>query len=207
LGQEQLFPLNGARMVFQVFRDQETGASGAYMVLTVSIQESVLQQYESICESVGLIPYDVGVTSLKLLDLWNRVSNESRWLHGNVLWVNVSDRALTTIVCRRGRPMLYRCKLLGEEISDASSNPDMLNKVLEECSASLEVCHQRHPSVTIDQAVICAEGEVSALRERIEGELQLSVGQLDWKSVESLGCVAKGNHQGMTSLAALAGLP
>jgi hypothetical protein len=207
LGQEQLFPLNGARMVFQVFHDQEAGGSGAYTVLTVSIQELVLQQYESLCESVGLIPYDVGITSLRLLDLWRRVSSGPGWLGRNVLWVTVSDRVLTTIVCRRGRPMLYRCKLLGGEASDALSKPEMLTKVLEECSASLEVCHQRHPSLTIDQAVICADGEVSALQEQIEGELQLSVGQLDWKSVETLGWVAKGTHRGMASLAALAGLP
>ncbi|MBX3303603.1 MAG: hypothetical protein KF693_15410 [Nitrospira sp.] len=207
LGQEQLFPLNGARTVSQVFHDQGAGASEAYTVLTVSIQESVLQQYESLCESVGLIPYDVGVTSLRLLDLWRRVSNGPGWLRRNVLWVNVSDRALTTIVCRRACPMFYRCKLLGEEVSGALSKPDVLNRILEECSASLEVCHQRHPSMTIDHAVICAEGEVAALQEQIEEGLQLSVEQLDWKSVETLGWVAKGNPRGMASLAALAGLP
>lgn len=207
LGQEQLFPLNGARMVSQVFHDQEAGASGVYTVLTVSVQESVLQQYESLCESVGLIPYDVGITSLRLLDLWRRVSSGSGWLRRNVLWVNLSDRALTMIVCRGGRPVFYRCKLLGEDVSDLLSKPDVLNRVLEECSASLEVCHQRHPSLTIEQAVICAEGEVSVLQKQIEGELQLSVEQLDWNSVEALGWVAKGNHRGMTSLAALAGLP
>lgn len=207
LGQEQLFPLNGARTVSQVFHDPEAGASEAYTVLTVSIQESVLHQYESLCESVGLIPYDVGITSLRLLDLWRRVSNGPGWLRRNVLWISVSDRALTTIVCRRARPMFYRCKLLGEEVSDALSKPDVLNRILEECGASLEVCRQRHPSATIDHAVICAEGEVAALQEQIEGELQLSVERLGWKSVETLGWVAKGNHRGIASLAALAGLP
>lgn len=207
LGQEQLFPLNEARMVSQVFHDQGAGASGAYTVLTVSIQESVLQQYESLCESVGLIPFDVGLTSLRLLDLWRRVSRGAGWRRRNVLWINLSDRALTMIVCRRGCPVFYRCKLLGEEVVDVLSNPDALNRVLAECSASLEVCHQRHPSVTIDQAVICAEGEVSALREQMEGELQLPVEQFDWKAVETLGWAAKSNHRGMTSLAALAGLP
>ena len=207
LGQEQLYPLNGARMVFQVFHDQEPATSGVYTVLTVSIQESVLQQYESLCESVGLIPHDVGITSLRLLDLWRRVSSGSGWLRRSVLWVNVSDRAMTMIVCRRGRPIFYRCKLLGEEASDVLSNPEVLNRVLEECRASLEMCHQRHPSLTVDQAVICAEGKVSTLQELIEGKLQLSVEQLDWTSVETLGWVAKGPQRGIASLAALAGLP
>jgi hypothetical protein len=103
--------------------------------------------------------------------------------------------------------MLYRCKLLGEEASDVPSKLDVMNRVLEECRTSLEMCHQRHPSLTVDQAVICAEGEVSILQELIEGELQLSVEQLDWKSIETLGWVEKGHQRGMTSLAALAGLP
>ena len=207
LGQEQLFSLNEAKVVFQVFYDQETGSSVGYTVLTVSIQESVLQQYESLCESVGLIPHDVGITSLRLLDLWRRVSGGARWFRRNILWVSLSDRALTTIVCRRGCPIFYRCKLLGENVSDVLSKPDLLHRVREECAASLEGCHQRHPSVTIEQAVICAEGEASTFQEQMESELQLSVEQLHWKSVETLGCVAKEDHRGMTSLAALAGLP
>ncbi len=207
LGQEQLLPLNGARMVFQVFQGQEADGSAAYTALTVSIQESVLQQYESLCESLGLIPYDVGITSLRLLDLWTRVTNGSEGRRRNVLWVNVADRSLTTIVCRRARPLFYRCKLLGEDVSDALSDPDVLNRVLEECGASLEVCRQRHPSLTIEHAVICAEGEVVALQEHIERELRLSVERLDWKAVETLGWVANGTSRGMASLAALAGLP
>ncbi|MDR4464515.1 MAG: hypothetical protein MRJ66_09655 [Nitrospira sp.] len=207
LGQEQLFSLNGAKIVFQVFRDHARGLSGGYTVLTSAIQDSVLQQYESLCESVGLIPYDVGMTSLKLLNLWKRVSDQSQWSRRTILWVNLFDRALTIIVCQRGFPLFYRCKLLGEDVSDLRSKPELLQRVLEECSASLEVCHQRHPSLTVDQAVICAEGEVSTFQEQMEDELQLSAEQLHWKSVETLGWVEKDNHRAMTSLAALAGLP
>jgi hypothetical protein len=82
----------------------------------------------------------------------------------------------------------------------------MLNKILEECSASLEVCQQQHPSTQIHDAVICADGDTSALREQLETQLQLSVQPLGWKSVETLGWVAKGSHPGMTSLAAIAGV-
>lgn len=206
LGQEQLFPINGAKIVSQIFPDDGAGGSGVYTALTVSIQEAVLHQYESLCESVGLIPCDVGVTSLRLLDFWRHTLNRSGWLRRNVFWVTVSDQALTTIVCQGRRPIFYRCKLLGGDGADGLNNPDVLHRVLEECAASLEACHQRHPSVTIDQAVICAEEEASALREHMEGELHLAVEQLDWKSVESLGWIAKGSHPGLTSLAALAGL-
>ena len=79
LGQEQLFPLSGAKVLSQVFHDRSEGKRPAYTVLTVAVQESVLKQYESLCESVGLIPQEVGITSLRIFDLWRRVSSGSHW--------------------------------------------------------------------------------------------------------------------------------
>jgi hypothetical protein len=207
LGQDHLFPLNGAKIMSQVFHDQGGGQRQAYTVLAVAVQESVLRQYESLCESVGLIPYDVGITSLRLFDLWRRVCDGSNWRRRTLMWVTVSDRALTTMICARGRLLFYRCKLLGVEAAEVLAKTEMLNKIVEECSASLEVCQQQHPSVVVQEAVVCAEGDLTALQEQIKMELQLSVEQLSWQSVEALGWVAKGSHQGIASLAAMAGVP
>lgn len=206
LGQEQLFPLSGAKVLFQVFHDRSGGQGPAHTVLAVAVQESVLKQYESLCESVGLIPQDVGITSLRIFDLWRKASHGSRWRSRDCLWVNVSDRALTTMICQQGRLLFHRCKLLGAEAVEALTKTDMLNKILEECCASLEICQQQHPSVVVKDAVICADGEITAFQELIKAELRLSVEQLGWKSVEALGRVAKGSHRGMTSLAAMAGV-
>jgi hypothetical protein len=57
LGQEQLFSLTGARLVWQVFPGQLGHRGRAHIVLAVAIQESVLRQYESLCELAGLIPH------------------------------------------------------------------------------------------------------------------------------------------------------
>ena len=206
LGQEQLFPLNGAKVLFQVFHDRSGGKGPAHSVLAVAAQESVLKQYESLCESVGLIPQEVGVTSLRIFDLWRRASSGSPWRSRDCLWVNVCDRALTTMVCQQGRLLFYRCKLLGAEAADAFTKTDVLNKILEECCASLEICREQHPSAVVKEAVICADGDMSAFQELIEAELRLSVEQLGWKSIEALGWVATGSHRGMTSLAAMAGV-
>ncbi|MDF0665861.1 MAG: hypothetical protein P0119_07260 [Nitrospira sp.] len=206
LGQEQLFPLNDARVSFQVFHDRSGGKGPAYTVLAVAAQESVLEQYESLCESVGLIPQEVGMTSLRIFDLWRRALGRSRWRGRECLWINLADRALTTMICQRGRLLFYRCKLLGVEVAQALVKPDMLNKILMECCASLEICQQQHPSAVVKEAVICADGDISAFQELIEAELRLSVEHLGWESIEVLGQVAKGSHQGMTSLAAMAGL-
>lgn len=206
LSQEQLFPLSGAKVLFQIFRDPWEGKGPAYTVLTVAAQESVLTQYESLCESVGLIPQEVGITSLRLFDLWRRTLSGSHWRRRECLWVNLSDRALTTMICQRGRLLSYRCKLLGAEAAEALTKPDMLNKILEECCASLELCQQQHPSAVVKEAVICTAGDISAFQELVEAELRLPVGQLGWESIETLGRVAKGSHRGMTSLAAMAGV-
>ena len=206
LGQEQLFPLSGAKVSSQVFHDRSGGKGPSHTVLTVAVQESVLKQYESLCESVGLIPQEVGVTSLRVFDLWRRASSASHWRSRDCLWVSVADRALTTMICHHGRLLLYRCKLLGAETTDALTKPDMLNKILEECGASLEICQQQHPSEVVTEAVICADGDISAFQELVETELRLSVEQLAWDSIEALGRVASGSDRGMTSLAAMAGV-
>ena len=206
LGQEQLFPLNGAKVLFQVFHDQSGGKGPAHTVLTVAAQGSVLKQYESLCESVGLIPQEIGITSLRIFDLWRRASSGSPWRSRECLWVNLSDRALTTMIWQQGRLLFYRCKLLGTETAEALMNTDMLNKICEECCASLEICQQQHPSAVVKEAVICADGDISALQKLIEADLRLPVEQLGWESIETLGRMAKESHRGMTSLAAMAGV-
>jgi hypothetical protein len=206
LGQEQLFPLSGAKVVSQVFRGASETASRTHTVLAVAIQESVLNQYESFCESVGMIPHDVGITSLRLFDLWRRATGRSHWQRRNFLWASVSDQTLTTMVFQRGRLLFYRCKLLGGDATDVGARSDLLAKILEECGASLDACQQRYPSVGIKQAVICADGDLSNLQSQIETGLELSVEQLGWRSVEALGWVTKGSHRDMTALAAIAGV-
>ncbi len=206
LGQQQLFPVTGAKIASQVFMSQSGHGGQVYTVLTVAIQESVLRQYESTCESVGLIPQDVGITSLRLFDFWRSTSGKSMWQHHDVLWANLSDRALTTMVFQKGRLLFYRCKLLGGQATEVGAKNEMLDKVLEECGASLEVCQQQHPSAAIHKAIVCADGDLSTLQVRMESELELSVEQLGWRSINRFGWVTAENHRTMASLAAMAGV-
>lgn len=206
LGQQQLFPVSGAKIASQVFPSQPGGNGRAQTVLAMAIQESVLRQYESLCESVGLIPQEVGITSLRLFDLWRSVSGGSMWQRQDFLWVSVSDQGLTTMIFQQGRLLFYRCKLLGAQAVEMVAKTELLKKILDECEASMEVCLQQHPLVAIKKAVICADGDLSTLQEKIESDLELSVEQLGWGSVEARGWVARGSHRGMTSLAAMAGV-
>lgn len=199
-GQEQLFPLTGTTIVSQVF----PGAPGLMQtVLAVAIHQSVLSQYESVCENAGLVPRDVGLTSLRLFDLWAKIAVRSRWEDDDLLWVSLADRALTTMLFQRGRLLFYRCKLL---TADALSGTDTgLQKIANECAASLEMCQQRYPAVSVKRGVLCADDLVS-LHDILEEQLSLSVETLGWDDVESRGWARGGGRQGVASLAALAGV-
>jgi hypothetical protein len=199
-GQEQLFPLTGTTIVSQVF----SAASGAAQsVLAVAIHQSVLSQYESVCESAGLIPRDVGLTSLRLFDLWTKIAGRSGWEDDDLLWVSLVDRALTTMLFQRGRLLFYRCKLL---TADALSGTDAgLQKISDECAASLEMCQQRHPTVSVKRAVLCAD-DLVPLHDMLEKQLALSIETLGWDDVNARGWGSGDGRQGVASLAALAGV-
>ncbi|MBH0176544.1 MAG: hypothetical protein HP491_01425 [Nitrospira sp.] len=206
LGQEQLFPLAGAKVVSQRFHAVPGEERRAHTVLAVAIQESVLQQYEALCESVGLIPHEVGLTSLRLCDLWRRASGGLGRKKTEFLWANVADRSLTTMVFQQGRPLFYRCKLMGGNAIDAGEPSGVLDNIIEECGTSLDVCQQRYPDVVIKHAIVCVDGELAGLKTKLEAGLDLSVEQVGWSALERLGVAAKEGHQGMASLAAMAGV-
>jgi hypothetical protein len=202
-GQEQLFPLTGTTMVSQIFSGSPRASGAAQSVLAVAVHQSVLRQYESVCESVGLVPWDVGLTSLRLFDLWVKMAGRTGWEDDDLLWISLVDRALTAMVFQQGRLLFYRCKLL---TADALSGADTgLEKIVEECAASLEMCQQRHSGVSVKRAVLCADDMVP-LHERLEEHLALSVESLGWEDIELRGWGGGDRRQGVDSLAALAGV-
>ena len=115
LGQEQLLPLAGAKIVWQGFSSHGAGGERSHEVLVVAIQEAILKQYESLCESVGLLPQEVGVTSFRLFNLWLKAAGGRKRLGRDLLWVSVSDGGLTCFVMQEGRLVFVRSKLLSVE--------------------------------------------------------------------------------------------
>lgn len=200
--QEQLFPLAGTTVVSQVFGGDPGGGGGAKSVLVVAVHQAVLSQYESICERAGLVPQDVGTTSLRLFNLWASVRRRTQWQDQDLLWVGLVDRALTTMVFQRGRLMFYRCKLLAVETLNNSDSG--AQKIVEECQASLEVCLQRYPSVSVTHAVVCAEEDV-ALEDELDA-LSLSLESLTWTDIMGADGVGGEARKQVASLAALAGV-
>lgn len=202
-GQEQLFPLTGTTMISQAFPGSPDMPGGAQSVLAVAVHQSVLAQYESVCESAGLVPREVGLTSLRLFDLWTKTAGRIGLENGDVLWISLVDRTLTTMIFQRGRLLFYRCKLLAAEVLSGVERG--MQRIADECAASVEMCQQRHSGVSVKRVVLCAD-DMGALHEKLEEHLALSVESLGWEDVEARGWGNGNHHQGVGTLAALAGV-
>jgi hypothetical protein len=205
-GQEQLFPISGARVVSQCFPVRDGSGAHAQTVLAVAIQESVLAQYESLCEEVGLIPQEIGLTSLHLFELWVRASGDSNWEERDLLWVALVDGALTMMMFERGQLRFYRCKVLPGDSAQSMGSREAATRIIDECRVSLDACQERHPTFSAHDAVLCADGEVSDLHQGLTNELGLSVSQMGWKMFESLGWQTRGAHRSLPMLSAMAGV-
>jgi len=208
LGQEQLLPLAGAKIVWQVFPSLGTTEEDSYAVLVVAIQEAILKQYESLCESIGLLPQEVGVTSFRLFNLWLKGSGSRKRLGRDLLWVSVFDGGLTCFVMHEGRLIFVRTKLLSAEglQSEDGIGEEQVNNIVEECAATLRVCREHHPGLNVTEIILVSDSPFPALDQALNSELGLSTERLDWESVEKLGWRHEGGSRPWAALPIVAGV-
>ena len=208
LGQEQLLPLAGAKIVWQGFPSQGAGDERSHAVLVVAIQEAILKQYEFLCESVGLLPQEVGVTSFRLFNLWLKAAGGRNRLGRDLLWVSVSDGGLTCFIMQEGRLVFVRTKLLsgdslqGEEDLDG----DLVDNIVEECAVSLRACLEHHPGLNVTEIVLAGDSPFPTLEQALNSELGLSTERLDWEAVEGLGWTHDGGSTSWATLPVVAGV-
>jgi type IV pilus assembly protein PilM len=207
LGQEQRIPMVGAKIIWQVFPSSRP-AEGTHTILILAIQEAILQQYESICESVGLLPQEVAVTSFRLFDLWLRVAGGRRRLNQDLIWVTISDGGLTCLMIHEGRPIFVRTKLLTTETMQRGDDRshEWVEKIVHETGTSLLACQERHPGFQIKNLVLVSDCELSGLEDSLGDAFGVVTEQLDWDHVESLGWSHEGGSTALAALPALAGL-
>src|SRR4029077_11756202 len=98
LGQEHLLPLTGTKIAWQGFPSHVAGGERSHVVLVVTIQEAILKQFESLCESVGLLPQEGDVASFRLFNLWLKAAGGWKRLGRDLLWVSVSDGGVNPLV-------------------------------------------------------------------------------------------------------------
>ena len=208
LGQEQLLPLAGAKIVWQGFPSHGAGDERSHAILVVAIQEAILKQYESLCESVGLLPQEVGVTSFRLFNLWLKAAGGGKRLGRDLLWVSVSDGGLTCFVMQEGRLVFVRTKLLSGEGLQGEENPggDLVDNIVEECAASLRACREHHPGLNVTEIVLASDSPFPMLEQALSSELGLSIERLDWEAVERLGWTHDGGSTSWATLPVVAGV-
>ena len=208
VGQEQLVSLAGAKIVWQGIPSYGAGAERSHAVLVVAIQEAILKQYESLCESVGLLPQEVGVTSFRLFNLWLKSAGGRKRLGRDLLWASVSDGGLTCFVMQEGRLVFVRTKRLSVEClsGEASLGGDVADNIVEECAASLRACREHHPGLNVTEVVLASDSPFPTLEQALNSELGLSTERLDWEAVERLGWTHAGGSASLATLSVVAGV-
>ena len=207
LNQEQRLPMSGAKISWQVFSSKKPG-QGFYTVLVLAVQDSILKQYESVCESVGLLPQKVSVSSFRLFDLWLRVAGGRRRLEKDLIWITVSDGGLTCLMIHQGHPVFVRTKLLTTDTMqpDDGRTREWVGKIVHETGISLLACQERYPAIRIRDLVLVSDCEMSGLEEALGNEFGIVTEQLDWNQAASFGWMHQGSSTATAALPALAGL-
>jgi hypothetical protein len=73
--------------------------------------------------------------------------------------------------------------LQGEE----DSGGDLVDKIVEECAASLRACREHHPGLNVTEIVLASDSPFPTLEQALISELGLSTERLDWEAVKRLG--------------------
>ena len=208
LGQEQLLPLTGTKIVWQGFPSHGIGEERSHVVLAVAIQEAILKQYESLCESVGLLPQEVGVTSFRLFNLWLKAGGGRKRLGRDLLWVSVSDGGLTCFVMQGGQPVFVRTKRLSNEGLQGGEglDGDLAENIVEECAASLRACREYHPDLNVTEIVFAGDDVFPTIEQVLNREFGLPTERLDSGAVERMGWTRDGGSTSWATLPVVAGV-
>ena len=207
LGQEQLLSLAGTKLVWQVFPPRQPHET-VYTVLVIAIQETILTEYEAACETVGLLPQEVTVSSFRLIDLWLKAAGGARCLKRDLAWVTVADGGLTCLIIHEGRPVFVRTKLLAGEALQVEDmrNREWVNKIVRETGSSFITCQEHFPNLQLKQLVLVTDSEMPGLEDALGNELGVATDLLHWDRVENLGWSHEGGSKALAALPVVAGL-
>ncbi|TLY15917.1 MAG: hypothetical protein E6K69_05140 [Nitrospirae bacterium] len=211
LGQEQLFPLVGAKVVSQPLSTNGKRTTGPQTVLAVAIQETVLRQYEAACESAGLVPMQVDVASFRLFNLWARASQAGE---GNgpedLLWLSLLDGGLTLLIFHAGQLVFLRSKLQlrRARVADESDRPEAepVDRVMAEIAASLLSCAETYPALAAQRLILVSDGPEPGLARQLSGEFGVEVEELGVAQAEYAGWNSANASMPRGVLPAIAGL-
>lgn len=203
--QEQLLPMGGTRVSYQVLGDAQ--ADGPKAVLAVAIREPVLRQFESLCEEVGLLPIEVETVTFRLFNLWGEVT---AWFGrpdtGDLLWVTVLDSGLTVLIVHNGLPVFFRTKLMPAACRSETDYKELGQRIMDEVVASIESCAGAVPQIALERLVLASDIQGLCLLETLKQELNIDGEELDWSLARQAGWTAENGQAGLETLCVVAGL-
>ncbi len=200
LGQEQLFPLTGMKVVSSLLPSGTLENTGSFSVLAVAVQETILAQYESLCDDLHLVALEIDTVSSRLFNLWLRTTKYARLPTDDFAWVHLADGGLTMLIFQAGSLVFLRTKL------QAVTNAIDMQKTVAECVASIQACRQRHPTLAVTRLLLVTEDSSPGLRDMMQEQAGVAVEEWDWNHGAAARWARRFGSPHRTTLQAVAGL-
>ena len=210
LGQEQLFPLAGTKVVFQILGHGDSKKKGPFSILAIAIRESILAQYEAACDAAGFSPVEVDTPTFRLFNLWARANARAKSENlEDLAWVSLLDGGLTVLIIRAGRLVYMRTKGLtvGDPSGPLSGLPgDEVNGTIRDILASIEYCTEAQPGLDINRIIVACEEPGSIMVGQLSHQLDIDVEEVGWDQAKGAGWKSSSQEIPPTAMSAVAGL-
>ena len=208
LEQERLFPMAGTRVAFQTFGRQSQKQNTQQTVLAVVIRDTILSQYDQLCERLGLSVVDLDISTFRLWNLWIRGAGrvESQAPDSGIVWLNLLDGGFTMAVFQDGAPVFFRNKPLPSGKAGEPRPRIRAEYVVNELTSSLLYCQEQQPKLVPNRLVMVGDDLPPGLNKDILHACRLEVSELGWDRAESLGWSQALDLSPPAALEAVAGL-
>lgn len=185
LEKESAFPLSGAKVVTQLFAPRT--------VLALAVRETVLRQYEAVCEEVGLYPAVVEAAGFRL---WSAIGDTVSPAEPLVC-LSLLDDGFTFFISQNGRPTFLRTKIR------SGAGPE---GTFQDLAGSLAFYAETHPQSPPRRLMLISEEPEAVLVQRATDELGLEVVRIGGREMRPLGLDVGGEAIPADVLPAIAGL-
>jgi hypothetical protein len=207
LGQEQRLSLTGLKLNWQIFPPRHP-KDAVHTVLVTAVQESILAEYETVCEAAGLLAQEVTVASFRLFELWLKAAGGTRCLNRDLALVTVADGGLTCLIIHDARPVFVRTKFLSGDLTTGEDMgiQEQTARIVREIELSILACQEHVPDLRLARLVLMAESDFPELENQLGHELGVVTDQLQWAHVEAVGWAHDGGSSSLAMLPVVAGL-
>ncbi|GKS58861.1 hypothetical protein YTPLAS18_23880 [Nitrospira sp.] len=209
-GQDHLFPLTEAKVVYQLLSGEGSNDSGERTsVLAAAMHQAVLEQYEALCVAIQLLPVAITTPSFQLCDLWmNSQPAEPRGQSNlDVLWISLLDQSFSVLGFRQGRPVFTRSKVLPpRSVTGSGLTAAQRAWIVRESIVSMEICRGAAPEGVVKRAVLASGEPEPELVQELEARLGMDVEPLEWSLFRQLGWTKRMQQLPLCAMSAVAGL-